>query len=313
VTDISVVVVSYDTCGLLQECLASIPKEVEGVSMEVWVVDNASSDGSPEMVARQFPDVNLIRNSRNVGFASANNQAIRQSRGELVYFLNSDAVLLPGSLPVLASKFSHHPKLGICGACLLNSDGSLQPSWGGLPSVFDEFLFQSFLFKLWPSRFPYGRRVHALQRNRYGRFQWVDWVTGAALMVRREVLEITGGFPEVNFMYGEDLELCVLAARAGFLVGYEPAAKVIHRLYSSSHHDHSRWIENYTQAILSYYRRYAEPDTCRRAARLIIWGSRLRQMIWLGLGKLLPGRGAEAHMRRRGYGRAVALARSALS
>src|SRR5262249_26354350 len=143
-----------------------------------------------------------------------------------------------------------------------------------------EFLFQSFLYKLWPSRFPYGRRVHPLLRPAYRRFRWVDWVTGAALMLRRDVLDRIGALPTDVFMYGEDLEYCARAKRAGFRVAYVPAARARHHQQASSRLDYARWIENYTRATILYYQRYGSEHERRRVSELITFGSRLRQVLW---------------------------------
>jgi GT2 family glycosyltransferase len=310
--DVSAIVVSYNTCDLLAESLRSASAAHDDLSVEIWVVDNASTDGSPEMVAAQFPGVHLIRNSQNVGFARANNQALRAASGQFLMLLNSDAALLPGCLAALRAAFLQHAALGICGPCLLNPDGSLQPSWGDFPTPKAEFLFQSFLYKFWPGRFPYGRRVHPLLRPAYRRFRWVDWVTGAALMLRREVFEKIGGLPDDVFMYGEDLEYCARALQAGFRVAYVPTARARHHQQTSSRRDYARWIENYTRATLAYYQRHGSADDRRWVAHLIISGSRLRQVLWGLVGVVRPGWRAEAKARREGYARAAALAHQTL-
>jgi N-acetylglucosaminyl-diphospho-decaprenol L-rhamnosyltransferase len=307
--DISIIIVSYNTCELLAGCLRSIFQAEYPYSREVLVVDNASSDGSGEMVAAQFPAVQLLRNRKNLGFAVANNQALALAGGRCLFLLNSDAAVLPAGLLALRSAFDEHPRLGIVGPALLNQDGSLQPSWGDFPSVWQEFLFETFLFRLWPVRFPYGRRVHPLLRAAYRRLQTVDWVTGAALMLRREVYEQIGGLSEENFMYGEDLEFCARARRAGFATAYVPAAKVYHRQQGSAHGDYGRWIENYTQATLNYFDRYGSPADRRRVATLVLGGSRLREFTWSLVARLWPRRRQEALARVTGYRRAANLAR----
>jgi N-acetylglucosaminyl-diphospho-decaprenol L-rhamnosyltransferase len=310
--DVSVIVVSYNTRELLAGCLRSVLATHSALSIEALVVDNASADGSPEMVAAQFPEVHLLRNPHNVGFAHANNQALRVASGEFLLLLNSDAALLPGCLAALRAAFAAHEALGICGPSLLNPDGSLQPSWGDFPTPRSEFLFQSFLYKLWPGRFPYGRHVHVLLRPAYRRFRWVDWVTGAALILRRDVLAKVGDLPTDVFMYGEDLEYCARAKRAGFRVAYVPTARARHHQRASSRRDHARWIENYTRATLLYYQRYGSAGDRRRVAELIISGSRLRRVLWRLLAVARPSKHAEAQMRREGYARAIALARYTL-
>lgn len=303
---LSIVLVSFETRDLLEASLRAVAAEGGG-SVETWVVDNASTDGSADMVAEAFPSVRLLRHDRNVGFAAGNNAALRHVTGDLILLLNSDAVLLPGSLDALREVFAREPSVGICGPRLLNPDGSLQPSWGRRPTPVTELLFQSFLYKVWPCRFPYGRRPHPLLRPAYARFRRVDWVSGAALMLRRSVLERIGGLPEDTFMYGEDLEYCLRAAEAGFEVAYEPRALVRHHV-AGSRRDHAGWIEAYTRATLEHYRRRGTRQELAAAARYIRWGSGLRRAVWGVLG-LLPSRRAEAEARRAGYQRAALLAR----
>jgi len=305
----SVVVVSYNTRELLAECLQAVRTESTATTVELWVVDNASTDGSAELVEEKFPEVRLIRNARNVGFAAANNQALARAEGELLFLLNSDAVLLPGSLRALQRAFRERPELGLGGPSLWNPDGSRQPSWGDFPRPRFELLFQSLLYKVWPCRFPYGRRVHPLLRRAYTRFRWVDWVTGAALMMRRAVYETLGGLPEDGFMYGEDLEYCARAGAAGFRVGYVPEARACHRL-AGSRSDYARWVESYTRATLEFYRRHGTGAEQARVSRLVRYGSVLRLGLWSVVGGARPARRREAAMRCEGYRRAMALARS---
>jgi GT2 family glycosyltransferase len=143
----------------------------------------------------------------------------------------------------------------------------------------------------------------------YLRFHRVDWVTGAALMLRREVYQKIGGLPDENFMYGEDLEFCARARQAGFDVAYEPAAEVYHRQGGSVRGDYDRWIERYTQATLNYFDRYGSLRQRRQVAALVFAGSRLREWIWAVMGQLWPGRRPEAAARAAGYRRAAELAR----
>jgi N-acetylglucosaminyl-diphospho-decaprenol L-rhamnosyltransferase len=306
--DLSVIVVSYNTRDLLAACLDSVQSARYPGSREVLVVDNASSDGSAEMVAAQYPTCALVRNSENRGFAAANNQALALAAGRLILLLNSDTALTPESLVEMQSAFGAYPDLGIVGPALLNDDHSRQPSWGDFPSVWQEFLFQTYLFKLWPVRFPYGRRVRPHLLVDYQHFHRVDWVTGAALMMKREVYERAGGLPQENFMYGEELEFCARAQRAGFGVAYVPAAEVYHRQGGSVRGDYGRWIESYTQATLNYFDRYSSRRKGRQVAVLVLAGSRLREWIWTVAAMAWPARRQEALARAGGYRRAAELA-----
>lgn len=306
--DIAIIIVSCNTRGLLADCLKSVAaKQASGLA-ETWVVDNASSDSSADMVAKDFPAVHLIRNDQNRGFAAANNQALSRASGRFFFLLNSDARVLGDCCEQLQAALMADGGLGIVGPRLLNPDGSVQPSWGSFPNPINEFFFQSFLFKLWPSGLPYGRRVHPLQRAAYRRFRQVDWVTGAALMLRRELYETLGGLPEDTFMYAEDLEYCWRAQKAGFHSAYCPAAQVVHLGQASAGRDYQRWIVNYTGALLAYYERHCALADWRAAAYLIWGGSLLRQGLWRILGRLRPAHRQEADSRVAGYAEAAGLA-----
>lgn len=305
--NVSVIVVAYNARDLVRACLASIPAD-----SELIVVDNASTDGCADMITAEFPRASLIRNVENVGFARANNQALRRANGELILLLNSDAELNADCLAALEAAFAAHRELGVAGPRLLNPDGKWQSSWGDFPTAVTEFLFQSYLYKIWPTRFPYSRHVSLWLRRAYSTFQWVEWVTGAALMLRRQVYNVIGGLPEETFMYGEDMEYCALARAAGFGVAYVPTASVWHRLQKSSRQDYARWIENYTLATLAYYRRHGMPAERRAVARWIIAGSALRRALWLMIGLMSPGRRQEARQRDAGYRQAGSLAKGVL-
>jgi GT2 family glycosyltransferase len=310
--EVSVVVVSYNAQALLRECLASVAKvRGEGIT-QLIVVDNASSDGSREMVAAEFPWVKLVVNGENEGFARATNRGVESSDGQNVLLLNSDAMLLPGTVRALVDRMYREPLLGICGPALLNQDGSRQPSWGMFPTPIVEYLFQSYLFKLVPTPFPYGRKVHPLMAPAYASFRLVDWVSAAAMLVSRQVFSKVGLLPEDSFMYGEDLEFCFRARSAGFMAGYDPAGRVIHAI-GGSRMDHSAWIANYTQAMLTYFSVHYPAQSLRSVARAVIAGSHLRRALWLVVGAMDSSRKKESVARARGYERAIALARTFLS
>ncbi len=221
--DLSIVVVNWNTCELLASCLNSIYATAQHINFDIWVVDNASSDGSVAMLQRDYPTVNLVENSINVGFAKANNQAMALSRGQYILLLNSDAMLTPGSLQSLLRAAERQPNAGILGAQLLNTDGTFQASHTPFPNLWQEFLILSGsgrkLFGRWyPSHGP---------EEEIGP-QQVDYVEGACLLVRRAAFNAVGGLDEDYFMYAEEVDWCYTMRRFGWEVWYEPAAKVIH-------------------------------------------------------------------------------------
>ncbi len=220
--NLSVIIVSWNTVELLRKCLASVYHNPPGDHFEVIVVDNVSSDGSVQMVQQQFPQVKLLTNKRNVGFATANNQAIEQSSGRYILLLNPDTEVKPGALKIMVQFMEDHPEVGAVGAQLLNPNNTLQPSCYPAPTLSREFWRLFHLDKFWP----YGT---------YNMFQWdlnrareVDVVQGAALLLRREALNEVGVLDTDYFIYTEEVDLCYRLQQAGWRLYYVPQARVVH-------------------------------------------------------------------------------------
>jgi GT2 family glycosyltransferase len=306
--DLSIIIVNKDTRELLSDCLQSVFRTAGALQLEIWVVDNASTDQSVDMLRTSFPQVNIIVNSTNRGFAKANNQAISLSHGRYFLLLNSDTAVLPDTLQTLVKSFNEESGAGVIGPQLLNADGSIQPSAGSFPSLWSEFLFQSFLFKIWPSSFPYGHKVHPVQTRAYNTIRQVDWVTGAALAIRASVVEQIGALDEAIFMYGEDLDWCWRVKHTGLQVVYTPQAKVIHYIGVSSHRNFSSWIANYTQATLTFFQRHYSRWSLDTVCVLIMLGSAARVVALGALGGLLQSTRPEIMERAAGYRQAYRLA-----
>jgi len=299
--DLSIIIVSYNTRKLLLECLNSIYTDYSNSEAEIWVVDNESKDGSLEAVCKQFPQVNLIHNLENIGFVRANNQALRRASGEVCIILNPDTIIQPGAFQILNAAFEHNPNAGMIAPQLLNTDGSIQPSYGHFSSLWTEFFFQFFLFKFLPSPFPLGRKVHFLQQNEYQRAHEVPWATGACLAVRREAVEKAGLLDESIFMYGEDMEWAWRFRQNGYKVFYNPAAKVVHLAQRSSKMDFTRWITNYSLGQLRFIQNHRSSWSTRIASLLMMAGSSLRLLIWSLIRILGNKKTDEAESRLAGY------------
>lgn len=220
--DLSVIIVSWNTRQITRECLESVARQHSEASVEVWVVDNASSDGSAAMVRDTFPHVHLIENRENVGFATANNQAIAASSGRYVLLLNSDTVVHPGAFDALVRFLDEHPEAGAAGPHTLNPDGSLQISCYPSPTLARELWFLLHLDRL----YPYGAYPMARWNTRQPRP--VDAVLGACLIVRRSVLEQVGVLDPAYFMYSEEIDLCYRIRRAGWRIYWAPQASIVH-------------------------------------------------------------------------------------
>ncbi len=212
IVDLSVVILNWNTRALLEDALRSIVCAPHRVGVETIVVDNGSADGSQEMVQNCFPGVTLIHNPINSGFGAGNNVALPVAAGRYILFLNSDTVVEEGALDAMVQFADAHPDIGILGPKLLNTDGSLQYSCRRYPNLGTGFFRNTPLGRLFPkNRFNIDYLLqdwdHASPRD-------VDWVSGAALMIRRSLLEQIGSFDEDFFMYCEDVDLCWRANHA---------------------------------------------------------------------------------------------------
>jgi len=223
---VSVVIVSFNTKDLLRDCLLSLFRESAGIAMEVICADNASRDGSADMVAAEFPDVRLIRSETNLGFAGANNLAFPHATGRYVVLLNSDAFLQSGALQRAIEYMEAEADIGIGGARLIGRDGSWQPSARLFPSLLNDFLTLSGLSAKFPKSRAFGRpdRTWADDNQACD----VDWVPGAFSILRREALERVGYFDENFFLYYEEVDLCKRFKNAGYRVRYWPDVVVVH-------------------------------------------------------------------------------------
>ena len=226
---LSILIVSFNGVEYLNRCLLSIRAYPPPVSYGVIVIDNGSSDNSPELVALNFPEVRLIKNTENLGFAAANNQGISHSRGEIILFLNSETELLPDSLAPLLRHLSDHPEAGIVGPTELHSTGRPYPSISQAPDLLHIFLTHTTL----RHRFYRNRWFHPY-REKWERAQHqkepipVDRVSGATLMIRRQVLDEIGFFDEAYFFYMEETDLCKRTRNAGWQIHFVPGAEIIH-------------------------------------------------------------------------------------
>lgn len=260
---IAVVIVNYNTCARLRDCLASVP-----AGTELVVVDNNSRDRSVEMVRREFPGVALLANHRNQGYGAGANQGVRACRAEYVLVLNSDTLLDDSCLGELALHLERHPRVALAAPRLSNPDGTLQLSCFPFPGTFRWLIENEPLAPLL-GRVPSIRRrllCHAPPEE----IASVPWVLGAALAIRRTAFEQVGGFDESFFMYYEEVDLCRRLRQNGWEIEYVPAAQVIHHGAASTSQVRGDMAVEHFRSTLRYYRRYL------RGARLAFWVSVMR-------------------------------------
>lgn len=244
---LSVVIVSWNTADILRQCLESVFAHPPAAPFDVWVVDNASTDGTVAMVQQQFPQVNLLTNPHNVGFATANNQAMRQATGDYVLLLNPDTIVHAGALQTLVHFLDTHPQTGACGARLLNADGTLQHSCYPTPTLGRELL----------------RMFHLDGRVRYHMEQWptdqprpVEALLGACILARRNLVEAIGWMDESFFMYSEEIDLCYRIARAGWQLHWVPQAEIVHLGGQSTRQVKTEMFLRLYQGKLHYMRKH---------------------------------------------------------
>jgi GT2 family glycosyltransferase len=218
---LAIVIVSWNTRELLRACVQSVLDTTRAAPLQIIVVDNASSDGSPEMIRQRFPHAQLRANATNVGFARANNQAFALCRAKYVLLLNSDAQLLPGAADGLMQELEEYSNAAAVGPMLLNRDGSYQAGGADFPNLWNETLLAFGAARF----FRRGYYPNYPPDKQGGN---VDWVGGACLMARRRALEQIGGLDEQYFMYTEETDWCFRARQAQWQIRYNPALRVMH-------------------------------------------------------------------------------------
>jgi GT2 family glycosyltransferase len=251
--DLSIVIVSWNVRDLLQACLESIQASHCESQPEVIVVDSASSDGAPQMVRRQFPWAHLIEAGHNVGFSKGNNMGIEASTGRYVLLLNPDTKIIGEALSEMIGYMESHPQVGVLGPQLLNEDMSVQSSRRRFPTLWTAFFESTWLQPYAPRRIidTYTMRDHSDDQ-----VTEVDWVTGAAMLVRRQVIEQIGGFDEGFFMYSEELDWQRRIRSGGWQIIYFPQAQIIHYGGKSSEQAVAQRHIYFQTSKIRYFRKY---------------------------------------------------------
>jgi GT2 family glycosyltransferase len=258
--DLSIIVVSWNTRDFLRRCLTTIECEVEKtpqLKLETIVVDNASSDKSPQMVADEFSWAQLILNPTNKGFAAANNQGIRASSGRHVLLLNSDTEVAKGAFQELVQFMDYNEKAGAAGARLLNPDGTLQAGCSPMLTPFTEFWHLMFLDRIWPrSSYPLQSWANNIPRK-------VEVIKGACFVLRKNALNEVGLLDERYHMYTEEVDLCFRLAKKDWELWYIPTAVVTH--YggaSSSQIAHEMYLQLYKSKV-QFFRKFGGKGLAR--------------------------------------------------
>jgi GT2 family glycosyltransferase len=226
----------------LLDCLASISETIQNVSMEIWLVDNASSDGSVEAVRHFYPDVKIIQNSKNLGFAAANNRAFKRMLGRYALLLNTDTVLTEGAVESIYTFMENNPDAGMACGQLLNPDGSKQNSFANFPGLASLLFGEALLERIFPNRYPSKRNAGLSPMG-------VDSCIGACMMVRGKAMQKVGWLDESFFFFFEETDWARRMKQAGWKVCLVPSAQIYHFQGQSVGH-------NVRSRILFYRSRY---------------------------------------------------------
>ena len=271
---LSIIIVNYNVKYFLLQCLQSVQKAIAGIDAEVFVVDNASCDGSVEMLKKRFPDVNFIANTENVGFSCANNQAINLAKGEYVLLLNPDTLVAEDTFAKCIEFMQNTPDAGAIGVKMINGNGEFLPeSKRALPIPSVAFYKIFGLSKLFPNSKRFGSyHLTYLDNNKT---QSVEVLSGAFMFIRKKLLDEIGGLDETFFMYGEDIDLSYRITKAGYKNYYLPDTQIIHYKGEST----KKGSVNYVIVFYKAMQIFAKKHFTNKKSFLFTW--LLNLAIWL--------------------------------
>ncbi|MCL4511563.1 MAG: glycosyltransferase [Bacteroidetes bacterium] len=285
---VSVIIVSYNVRGFLENLLASLRRALEGITSEIIIVDNSSDDDTIDFVRRDFPEVNLIENRTNVGFGKANNQAVKAATGEYLLLINPDSIVEESTVKEMLAFYSQYPDAGAAGCKILNADGTLQKAcrrsfptpWVALTKILG-------LSALFPKSKLFGR--YNLTYLNPEEVHEVDAISGSFMFIPRKNFQEAGGFDEDYFMYGEDIDLCFRIKQAGYKVYYNPKTSVIHFKGESTRRSNiNRTFEFYRAMSIFVGKRYGANSFLSRLLRLAILLNRQSQAFFALLKNISP-------------------------
>lgn len=258
---LSVVVLTYNAKEVTDECFRRLKRAVAYTEqelknkVEVIAVDNASPEGTAQMIEEKHPWVKLTKEKTNAGFSTGNNIGLRQTTQPYILVMNPDALIETDTLVKALSYFQSHPQCDVLGCQLKFPDGRTQPSWGYLPNPLNTILWILGL-SLLPGIKQLVGPIHPKSKGDFSKERRVEWVMGAFIMMKREVYEKTGGFDESIFMYMEEVELCRRISQAGYKIWYIPSIKITHLDKASSNFNIQKPLVNELKGLSSYFHRH---------------------------------------------------------
>jgi GT2 family glycosyltransferase len=301
--DVSIIIVNWNTKGLLRDCLSSVCENAGEIDYEIIVIDNASTDGSAEMVKNDFRQVILIENSENRGFAAANNQGMAVAKGRYVLLLNSDTVVLDNSIANTVRFADENPQAAVTGCRVLNPDRTLQRTCFMFPSILNMLLSSTYLYKLFPKNRFFGRE----QMSWWDRsdVRKVDVVTGCFMLVRREAIEQVGMMDERFFMYGEETDWCYRFWKKGWTVMFAPVGEIIHFGGQSTAQKPVAMIVQLRLSILKFIKKHRGWPAYLIARFLVALFFAIRLPVWLAMALIRPAARNEASIKMKAYSTGV--------
>jgi GT2 family glycosyltransferase len=268
-SSISIVIISFNVERLLKECIESVYCETTETPFDIWVIDNHSRDNSVQMLKDNFPNIHLIENDRNLGFPKANNQAIVKSTSDYILLLNPDTIVQDGAIDKMVRFMDEHPDVGVSGCRVLNEDGSLQLACRrSIPTPKVAFYRLTGLSRLFPHSKTMARyNLTYLDPNTPHE---VDAVSGAFLVIRKKVVDAIGVLDENFFIYGEDMDWCIRAKKAGWKVMYYPHARIVHYKGVGCKTNHRKTTYEFYRAMYLFHRKHFAKD-CSPLTNLAIY------------------------------------------
>jgi GT2 family glycosyltransferase len=276
---VSILIVNWNTREVLRDCLRTVYEQTKNVPFEVIVVDNASEDGSVDMVKTAFPQVVLLANATNRGFAAANNQGIEAAKGRYVLLLNSDTLVLDGAIDKMVGFAEEHAQAAAVACRVLNPDRTWQPTCFLFPSALNLLIGALYLNKIFPRNRFFGRERMTWWDGQDTRA--VDVVTGCFILVRREIVDKVGVLDESYFMYGEEADWCYRFQKAGWKVLYTPIAQIVHLGGASSARAKGPMCLQLRASILLFLRKHRSRASYVAACLFVSLFFLLRLPLWL--------------------------------
>ncbi len=251
--DLSIITVPWNTRDLVRENFKAIYKNTQNIDFEIFSIDNDSKDGTTEMIRKEFPEVHAIFNDYNVGFAKANNQGIRESKGRYVLLLNPDMRVLPGTLEKMVKWMDKHPEAGVAGCHLIKENGETVPHVRRFPSFLDQL---AIILKL-PHIFPSILNKYLVKDFDYTKEAEVDSVRGSFFIIRREVIEKIGGLDERYFIWFEEVDYCKQVKNLGYKVMYTPSVECVDYVGKSfSQVPRGKTQRYFKDSMLKYFKKW---------------------------------------------------------